>query len=134
MQINCKIVLDILLKPPEFHTTAREPKREQLMAPAFNHTTKIPRETTREREKILVIRPDPMLHFARFLSTPFELNALNSILLFTSIWSKLQFFSCFELSFFDKVSESNSMLHFGSFLSRQTKKLKPYNQPLEPPH
>ena len=29
-QINCKIVLDILQKPPGFHTTAREPKRAQL--------------------------------------------------------------------------------------------------------
>ena len=29
-QINCKIVLDILQKPPGVHTTAPEPKRSQL--------------------------------------------------------------------------------------------------------
>ena len=46
-EINCKIVLDILQKPPGFHTTAREPKRAQL-AP----THQIPREDPqRERKK-----------------------------------------------------------------------------------
>ena len=34
---------------------------------------------------------DPILHFAPFLSTPFELYALNTILLFTSFLSKLHF-------------------------------------------
>ena len=60
-----------------------------------------------------------MLHFAPFLSTPFELYALNSILLFYLIFVNTSFFSCFE-HFFDDVSESNPMLHFGSFLSGQT--------------
>ena len=52
------------------------------------------------------IRQNSILHFAPFLSTPFESHALNPILLFT----------CFE-HFFDKVSEPNSMLHLRSFLS-----------------
>ena len=69
---------------------------------------------------ILVIRPNPMLHFAPFLSTPFEEYALNTVLLFTSVLSKLQIGICFE-HFFEKVSESNSMLHFGSLLSGRTK-------------
>ena len=55
-----------------------------------------------------------MLHFAPFLSTPFELYALNPMLHFAPFLSKLQFFSCFE-HFFDKVSESNPILHFAFF-------------------
>ena len=44
-QINCKIVLDILQKPPGFDTTAREPKRAHLRPrssktpPKFNEKT-----------------------------------------------------------------------------------------------
>ena len=37
-----------------------------------------------------------MLHFASFLSAPFEEYALNTILLFTSFLSKLKLFNCFE--------------------------------------
>ena len=48
-QINCKIVLDILQKPPGFHTTAREPKR--TFGTDASNTTKIPREDPPEREK-----------------------------------------------------------------------------------
>ena len=33
-----------LVGPPGFHTTAREPKRAQLMAPGASNTTKIPRK------------------------------------------------------------------------------------------
>ena len=50
-QINCKIVLDILQKPPGFHTTAREPNSAHLRVPAFNHTTKIQRNDPQERKK-----------------------------------------------------------------------------------
>ena len=39
------------LKPPGFHTTAREPKRAHLRVPAFNHTTKIQKRRPPEREK-----------------------------------------------------------------------------------
>ena len=49
-QNNCKIVLDILQKPPGFHTTAREPKR--AVGTDASNTTKIPREDPqRERER-----------------------------------------------------------------------------------
>ena len=41
-----------------------------------------------------------MLHFARFLSTSFELHALNSILLFTSLLSKLHFSAVLSILFF----------------------------------
>ena len=57
------------------------------------------------------------MNFASFLSTPFELYALNTILLFTLFLSNF-IFQLFWV-FFDKVSESNPMLHFGSFLSGQ---------------
>ena len=49
-QINCKIVLDILKKPPGFHTTACEPKRAQFGTDASN-TTKIPREDPQSEKK-----------------------------------------------------------------------------------
>ena len=49
-QINCKIVLDILQKPPGFHTTAREPKRAHL-APTLETPPKFHGKTPREREK-----------------------------------------------------------------------------------
>ena len=38
-------------KPPGFHTTAREPKRAHLSAPAFKNTTTIPREDLLPRER-----------------------------------------------------------------------------------
>ena len=45
----------------------------------------------------LVLRPNPMLHFARFLSTPFELYALNPFSLFTYFCANFNVsFSCFE--------------------------------------
>ena len=64
-----------------------------------------------------------MLHVARFLSTPFELYALNPILLFSSVQTFFQ-----EHFQFDKVSESNPMLQFGFFFFRQTEIRNTINQ------
>ena len=53
-QINCRIVLDILQKPPGFHTTAVSPNVHISGSRRFRNTTKIPREESqreREREK-----------------------------------------------------------------------------------
>ena len=75
---------------------------------------------------------DPILHFAPFLSTPFELYALNPILLFTSFLSKLHFSAVLSI-FFVKESESNPILHFGSFLSGRTQNPQtPNTQTSEP--
>ena len=49
LQINCKIVLDILQKPPGFHTTTREPKR--AVGTDATNTTKIPREDPQREKK-----------------------------------------------------------------------------------
>ena len=70
-----------------------------------------------------------MLHFAPFLSTPFESYTLKPILLFTSFLSKLQFSAV--SSIFCEGVRIEPHVHFGSFLSGQTK-IKPKNQPLEP--
>ena len=83
-----------------------------------------------------------MLHFAQFLSTPFEVFEMNPFFTCCLIFVQTSFFSCFE-HFFEKVSESNTMFYFGSFLSGQTqnetqqpKKLKPLNHinPKHPKH
>ena len=50
-QINCKIVLDFLRKPPGFHTTARGPKRAQLHRRFKHHQNSTRRPPEREREK-----------------------------------------------------------------------------------
>ena len=47
--------------------------------------------------------PEPHIALAPFLSTPFELCALNPFSLFTSFLSKLHFFSCLEHFFVEKV-------------------------------
>ena len=52
--INCKIVLDILQKPPGFHTTAREPKRAQL-APTLSTQPKFHEKTPRERKRAKIV-------------------------------------------------------------------------------
>ena len=49
MQINCEIVLDILRKPPGFHTTAREPKR--AVGSDASNTIKIPQEDPQREKK-----------------------------------------------------------------------------------
>ena len=89
--------------------------------PTTQHNNKPQPNTLQQQHNTvdLSYTPEPLLHVATFLSTPFEFFALNPILLFTSCLSKLQFFSCFE-HFFVKVSESNPILHFRSFLSGQT--------------
>ena len=71
-----------------------------------------------------------MLHFAPCLSTLFEECALNPFLLLT-LFSKHQFYSCFE-HFSEKVSESNSILHFGSFLSGRTQNQTLQSNPQNP--
>ena len=66
------------------------------------------------------VRHNSILHFASFLFTPFEEYAINSFLFSTSFLSNLHFFNSFE-HFFEEVSESNPILHFGSFLSGRTR-------------
>ena len=39
------------VKPPGFHTTAREPKRAHFRVPSFKNTTKIQREDTQRERK-----------------------------------------------------------------------------------
>ena len=98
----------ILLQPVEGLSPAcLRPKQESERMVDFSYT------------------PEPHVAFCFIFVHPFEVHAVNSFLLFTSFLSKLQLFSCFEDLFFEKVSESNPMLHFGSFLS----KIKPHNQP-----
>ena len=68
------------------------------------------------------------MHFARFLSTPFELYALNPILLFTSFLSNFNF--SFEL-FFSTKCQSRTPYYILRFCPAKPK-IKPYNQPPEP--
>ena len=48
---KCKIVLDILQKPPGFHTTAREPKRAHLRVPALQTPPEFHEKTSQRRER-----------------------------------------------------------------------------------
>ena len=52
---------------------------------------------------ILVIRPNSILQFASFLSTPFEEYTLNPFLLFASFLSNLQCSAVLSTFFFEKV-------------------------------
>ena len=74
---------------------------------------------------------NPILHFAPFLSTPFELYALNLILCFSLFLSKLQFFSCFD-HFLSRRCEIRTPYCISGRLCPAKPKIKPHNQPLEP--
>ena len=69
-----------------------------------------------------------MLHFAPFLSAPFELCALNSILLFTSFLSKLQFFSCFE--HFSTRCQNRTPFYISGRFCPAKPKINPWNPTL----
>ena len=74
--------------------------------------------------QISVIRPNSMLHFAPFLSTPLELNALN-----------LTFYLIFlqTSSYFEHFSTMyHSMLHLGSFFVRPNPQLNPTTNSWDP--
>ena len=70
-----------------------------------------------------------MLHFARFLSTPLKLYALNPISLFTSFLSKLQFFSCSE--HFSTRCQNRTVCYISGRFRPGKPQIKPYNQPTE---
>ena len=68
--------------------------------------------------------PEPHIAFCPIFVHPFEEYAPELLLTFYLIVVQPSIFSYFE-HFFEKVSESNSILHFGSFFVQPNPKLNP---------
>ena len=73
--------------------------------------------------------PEPHIAFCVFLSTPFELYALNPITLFASFLSKLQFFICFEFFFFRQGVRIEPHVTFRVVFVPPNPKLNPTTNP-----